>query len=156
MAKTTATLTKRNKMAAGLALVSGIVFIASGYNVNVGIYDTIESGLQEYSPREIWEVAIIPLSILALIAQLGGFAVLAWSFLILKNHITSGKLLVTIGTGQGIITIAATLILEQLHGGFVYANNYILWLATSATGLGIVLSIVARSVAKPVQSEVSG
>ena len=51
--------------------------------------------------------------------------------------------------------MVATLILEQLHRGFVYANNYVHWLATSATGLGIVLSIVARSIAKPVQSKVS-
>jgi hypothetical protein len=87
-------------------------------------------------------VAIIPIDILALIAQLGGFAVLAGAFLFLKNHITTGKFLVVVGTGQGVITIVATLILELISKGegegiIAYASNYIFWLATSATGLGI-------------------
>jgi hypothetical protein len=88
-------------------------------------------------------VAITPIDILALIAQLGGFAVLAGAFLLLKNYITTGKFLVVVGTGQGVITIVATLILELIskgggeEEGVAYASNYIFWLATSATGLGI-------------------
>jgi hypothetical protein len=46
-----------------------------------------------------------------------------------------------VGTGQGVITIVATLILISKRGGegagVAYAGNYIFWLATSATGLGI-------------------
>jgi hypothetical protein len=50
---------------------------------------------------------------------------------------------VIVGTGQGVITIVATLILGLISkgggegGGVTYASNYIFWLATSATGLGI-------------------
>jgi hypothetical protein len=49
---------------------------------------------------------------------------------------------VVVGTGQGVITIVATLILELISKGegegiIAYASNYIFWLATSATGLGI-------------------
>jgi len=146
----------RNKVAGALGIISAILFIVSGYNSNIGIYRAIESGLQQYTAREIWQVAIIPVNILGLVAQTGGFAVLAGALLFLKNHITSGKLLVLIGTGQGIITIVAGLIIESLQGGIVYANNYVLWLATSAVGLGIVFSIVARSIAKAVPSNVSG
>jgi len=146
----------RNKVAGALGIISAILFIVSGYNSNIGIYRAIESGLQQYTAREIWQVAIIPVNILGLVAQAGGFAVLAGALLFLKNHITSGKLLVLIGTGQGIITIVAGLIIESLQGGIVYANNYVLWLATSAVGLGIVFSIVARSIAKAVPSNVSG
>jgi hypothetical protein len=104
-------------------------------------------------------VAIIPLDILALIAQLGGFAVLAGAFLFLKNHITTGKFLVMVGTGQSVITIVATLILELIskgggegEGGVAYTGNYIFWLATSATGLGILFSIIATNVVKPAVS----
>jgi hypothetical protein len=137
-----ATLSMRNKIAAALALVSAVLFIATGYRANVGIYRAIESGIQHYSTKEVWQVAIIPLDILALIAQLGGFAVLAGAFLFLKNHITTGKFLLIVGTGQGVITIVATLILELIStgeggGGVASASNYIFWLATSATGLGI-------------------
>jgi hypothetical protein len=96
-----ATLSTRNKIAAALALVSAaILFIASGYRANVGIYRAIESSIQHYTTKEVWQVAIIPLDILALIAQLGGFAVLAGAFLFLKNHITTGKFLVMVGTDR--------------------------------------------------------
>jgi hypothetical protein len=154
-----ATLSTRNKIAAALALVSAVLFIASGYRANVGIYRAIESGIQHYTTKEVWQVVIIPLDILALIAQLGGFAVLAGAFLFLKNHITTGKFLVIVGTGQGVITIVATLILDLISkggggggGGIPYAGNYIFWLTTSATGLGILFSIIAANVAKPAVS----
>jgi hypothetical protein len=81
-----ATLSTRNKIAAALALISAVLFIASGYRANIGIYRAIESAIQHYTTKEVWQVAIIPLDILVLIAQLGGFAVLAGAFLFLKNH----------------------------------------------------------------------
>ena len=146
----------RNKVAGAFGIISAVLFILSGYNSNIGIYRAIESGLQQYTAKEIWQVAVIPVNILGLVAQVGGFAVLAGALLFLKNHITSGKFLVLIGTGQGIITIVVGLIIESLQVGIVYANNYVLWLATSAVGLGIVFSIVARSIAKAVPSNVSG
>jgi hypothetical protein len=56
--------------------------------------------------------------------------------------------LVIIGTGQGIITVVLSLILGLVGQGLSYANSYFIWLASSATGLGIVFSIVARYVAR--------
>jgi hypothetical protein len=41
-------------------------------------------------------------------------------------------------------------------GGVAYAGNYIFWLATSATGLGILFSIIATNVAKPAVSSSKG
>ena len=146
----------RNKLAGVLGIISAVLFIISGYNSNIGIYRAIESGLQQYTTREIWQIAVIPINILGLLAQVGGFVVLAGSLLFLMNHITSGKILVMIGTGQGIITILVALIIDSLQGGILQANNYVLWLATSAIGLGIVFSIIARSIAKPVSSSVRG
>jgi hypothetical protein len=40
--------------------------------------------------------------------------------------------------------------------GVAYAGNYIFWLATSATGLSILFSIIATNVAKPVPSPRAG
>lgn len=145
----------RNKVAGGLGIASAILFITSGYSVNLGIYRAVESGLQENTAREVWQVAVIPINVLAIVAQLGGVAVLAGALLFLKNHITSGNVLVVIGTGQGIITIVAVLIIEIMQGGIVDAGNYVLWLATSATGIGILFSILARSIAKPVPKQAS-
>ncbi|MEM2140475.1 hypothetical protein [Nitrososphaera sp.] len=149
------TNSNRNRVAGGLGIASAILFIVSGYSVNLGIYRAVESGIQHNASQEVWQVAAIPINILALVAQLGGFAVLAGALLFLKNHITGGKVLVIIGTGQGIITIIVALVIEMMQGGIVDAGNYVLWLATSATGIGIVFSIVARSIAKPVPKDVS-
>lgn len=154
--KTTTVTPTRNKVAAALAFVSGILFILSGYSVNLGVYRAIESGLQQYTSQEIWELAIIPVNILGLVAQLGGIAVLVGALLFFKNHISGGKLLGMIGTGQGIITMVAGLAIELLQGGILSANNYVIWLATSAVGLGIIFSIVARRVAKPLPSNIRG
>jgi hypothetical protein len=99
-----ATLFTRNKIAAALALVSAVLFIATGYRANIGIYRAIESAIQHYTTKEVWQVAIIPLDILALIAQLGGFAVLAGAFLFFKNQITTGKFLVIVGTGHRVLS----------------------------------------------------
>lgn len=147
---------KRNKVAGGLGIASAILFIISGYSVNLGIYRAVESGLQENTSEEVWQFAIIPINILALVAQLGGLAVLAGALLFLSNHITGGKILVMIGTGQGIITIIVALVIEMMQGGVVDAGNYVLWLATSATGIGILFSVVARSIAKPVEPSAAG
>jgi len=156
MAKSKMANSNRNRVAGGLGIASAILFIVSGYSVNLGIYRAVESGLQQNTSQEVWQVAVIPINILALVAQLGGLAVLAGALLFLKNHITSGKILVIIGTGQGIITIVVALVVEMMQGGVVDAGNYVLWLATSAAGIGILFSIVARSIAKPVQQSVSG
>jgi hypothetical protein len=143
----------RNKVAAVLAIVSGSLFIISGYSANLGIYRTIESGLKQYTAQEIWELAIIPVNMLALVAQLGGIVVLIGGLLFYRNHVSSGKFLVLIGTGQGIITVIVGLILEFVQGGILAANGYLMWLATSAIGLGILFSVIARSIArKPIHS----
>jgi hypothetical protein len=80
-----ATLSTRNKTAAALALVSSVLFIASGYRANVGIYRAIECGIQHYTAKEVWQVAIIPLDIRHPNRTAGGFAVLAGAFLFLNK-----------------------------------------------------------------------
>ena len=138
-----------------MAFVSAVLFIISGYQANINIYRAIESTLQHSTSKEIWQVATFPLNALAIIAQLGGFAVLAGAILFSKNHVTSGKLLVMIGTGQGIITIVISLVIDLIHGGTAYASSYVLWLSTSATGVGILFSILARTIAKPIRQKVA-
>jgi hypothetical protein len=51
----------RNNIEAALVLVSAaVLFVASGYRANVGIYRAIQSGIQHYTTKEVWQVAIIP------------------------------------------------------------------------------------------------
>jgi len=138
----------RNQVAAVVAFASGVLFLVSGYRANIALYNLIEKGLVTYTAKDFWQFAIIPLGILALIAQLGGIAVIAGAILFAKNHVTSGKILVMIGTGQGLVTIAVSLVFGIATHGLSAANNYIDWLVSSAIGLGVVFSILAKFVAK--------
>ena len=57
--------------------------------------------------------------------------------------------MVIIGTGQGLITIGLHTLLEIQSGRILSSeNNYIIWLTSSATGLGILFAIVSQSLSK--------
>jgi hypothetical protein len=95
-------------------------------------------------PNNIWTVVIIPIGILVIISQLGGITVLVGAGLFAADRVNLGKLLVGIGTGQGLFTIALRVIYDVWYGRLDLANNYILWLMSSATGL----SVIARTISK--------
>lgn len=137
----------RNKLAGILAIASGLLFLVSGYHPSTAIYDMVATGLKEYAGREIWQAAVVPIGLLALVAQLGGIVVIIGGVLFLKNRITSGKLLVMIGTGQGILTIILSLALGLASKGPSFLGSYVLWFTGTAAGIGIVLSIISRMAA---------
>jgi hypothetical protein len=64
------------------------------------------------------------------------------------NRVNLGKFLIIVGTGQGLFTISIRLVTEFWSGHFLALNNYVLWLTSSAAGLGIVFAILAQSVSK--------
>jgi hypothetical protein len=88
------------------------------------------------------------MGILAILSQLGGITVLVGAGLFAANRVNLGKLLVGIGTGQGLFTIALRVIYDVWYGRLDLANNYILWLMSSATGLAILFSVIARTISK--------
>ncbi|AIF82836.1 hypothetical protein NTE_00758 [Candidatus Nitrososphaera evergladensis SR1] len=137
----------RNKLAGMLAIASGVLFLASGYHPSTAIYDLVAAGLKEYTAKDVWQVAIVPLGLLALVAQLGGIVVIIGGVLFFKNRITTGKFFVMIGTGQGILTIILSLILGLASEGSGFLGNYVLWFTGTAAGIGIICSIISRTIA---------
>jgi hypothetical protein len=91
---------------------------------------------------------IITIGIIVIISQLGGITVLVGAGLFAANRINLGKLLIAIGTGQGLFTIALRVIYDVWSGRIDLANNYILWLMSSATGMAILFSVIARTISK--------
>jgi hypothetical protein len=147
--------TTRNRAAAAIAFVSGILFISSGYKANYAIYYQIRDQIGDQiaaiaSLRDLWQYLITPISdnVLALLAQLGGITVLFGAGFFAANRVNLGKLLVMVGTGQGLFTTAIRIIAEIWSGHLSSANNYVTWLTSTATGLGILFAIVAPTVAK--------
>jgi uncharacterized membrane protein len=140
--------TTRNRLAAGIAFVSGILFLLSGYRANIEIYNMVREQLVVNTFRDFWIHAVIPIGFLALLAQLGGLTVLMGAGLFAANRINVGKLLVFVGTGQGLITILIRISQEFWTGRLALDNNYITWLTSTAAGLGILFAVIASYVTK--------
>jgi hypothetical protein len=64
------------------------------------------------------------------------------------NRVNLGKLLVIVGTGQGLFTIAIRILVEVWSGQLWSLNNYVTSLTSTATGLGILFAVVAPTIAK--------
>jgi hypothetical protein len=140
--------TTRNRLAAGIAFVSGVLFLLSGYQASAEIYNLVREQLVVNTVRDFWTYAVIPVGFLALLSQLGGLTVLMGAGLFAANRINIGKFLVLVGTGQGLITILINIALEFWSGRWALDNNYVTWLTSTATGLGILFAIIASYVTK--------
>jgi hypothetical protein len=140
--------TTRNRLAAGIAFVSGILFLISGYKANLAIYQLIRDEVITYTAKEFWAFVLAPIGILAIISQLGGIAVLIGAGLFAANRVNLGKSLVIIGTGQGLFTIGLRIISELWSGRWPLENNYIMWLTSSAAGLGVLFGVMSQSISK--------
>jgi hypothetical protein len=139
---------QRNQLAAVIAFVSGIIFLISGYKVDVTFYYLIQKEILINLPSNLWSLVIISIGILVIISQLGGITILIGAGLFAANRVNLGKLWIGIGTGQGLFTIALRIIYDAWFGRIDLANNYVLWLMSSAAGLAIMFSVIARSISK--------
>ena len=138
----------RNRLAAVFTSVSGIVFLISGYKADITFYYLIEKEILINIPSDFWSPIIFSIGILVIISQLGGITVLVGAGLFAANRVNLGKIFVGIGTGQGLFTISLRIIYDIWSGRIDLANNYVLWLTSSATGLAILLSVIAMSISK--------
>jgi pilus assembly protein TadC len=137
-------------LAAGIAFISGILFLISGYKANLAVYDLIGEQFRLHTAQQILAYAVAPIGFLAFLSQLRGFAALIGAELFAANRVNWGKFMVMLGTGQGLFSILLYIILRLLSsdGWNNLDNNYIIWLGASATGLGILFAIASQSVSK--------
>lgn len=139
----------RNRSAAAIAFVSGILFISSGYKANMEIYNLITNQIIAIDGlRDFWQYLIAPIGVLALLAQLGGITVLFGAGFFAANRVNVGKFLVIVGTGQGLFTIAIRILTEIWTGHIWGIDNYVTWLTSSATGLGVIFAVLSQSISK--------
>ena len=131
-------MASRNTVAMILAVIAGLLLILSGIN-GLGMWELIKAFVTTYIVDH-FVVQLIFAGII-FIASLGGIAVIAGGLLIGKERITTGKLLVMLGTGMGLIGLAAAIAIDYESGNFSI-ENYL-----SLGTIGIILSIVARMTA---------
>jgi len=138
------TVSTRNRTAAIIAVIGGILLLIGGSTGMAGFLRELSNIVQDLMGGENQAVATI-FWILIIIATLGGLAVIIGGLLIYKNHIIIGKILITLGAGMGIIGLIISLISALAQGETI---QFFSWLTTSFLGVGIILTLVARFMAK--------
>ena len=87
-------------------------------------------------------ILLLAISIVSMLVGLGGFTVAIGGILILKRHLTTGRLLIALGGGTGFIGLLVSFGYTAATTGFgVAVIHSIYW-------VGLVMAIAARRVAK--------
>ncbi|MFW9835176.1 MAG: hypothetical protein ACFFEK_14345, partial [Candidatus Thorarchaeota archaeon] len=94
------------------------------------------------------EAITLVLSILLYIASLGGIAVIIGGLLIAINRIGTGKFVIGLGAGVGLIGLIIMLVEAYLAGGIAALTEILTLISQSIAWIGVILSIIARNRAK--------
>ncbi|HEY7587926.1 MAG TPA: hypothetical protein VIB49_04165 [Thermoplasmata archaeon] len=130
---------RRNDESALLAVVSGILLILSGYtgarSVN-GFFEFLEEVL---GPRPF---LLVLAYVFVGIASLGGLTVLIGGYLIWRDRVRLGRILILIGSGAGLFTLLVFLLVNTRREAFSFLASVL------PAILGVFLGILARVRAK--------
>ena len=131
---------KRNVQAGILGTIAGVLLLYVGFNGVAGV-DRLFALLEErFGTNETLRILAY---VLGGIAALGGVAVLFGAYMVATDRVRTGKLLITLGSGAGIITLLLFLARNLASEQFSYL------FAVLPALLGVVLAIAARMLAKP-------
>ncbi|MFX1351239.1 MAG: hypothetical protein ACFFA1_03360 [Promethearchaeota archaeon] len=130
-----------------LATIAGIILIVSRTTGSLGFYETILNYIAAQFGGEVAIVISYVLWALSIIASLGGFAVIIGGILIHRGRVTTGRFIISIGAGMGIIGLLVEIGSAALQGwtslvGLIFA------MTQSLSWIGIILSIVASLIAR--------
>jgi len=138
----------RNQTPFALCIIGGLLLLGAGYtngaNTIVLLYLFFHS-IAAFAP--FYLIIDIVLLVLWIIALLGGIAVIIGGYLLTTSHIRTGKFIIAISAGFGLISLIFVIIWVVLTAG--WAGLLILtWLILhTAWALGLVLTVIARSTA---------
>ena len=139
----------RNRTPFLLALIGGILLWIAGATGSVGIVGTITeilASIPELAP--FVDILNLIYYILLILAGLGGITVIGGGFLMTTNRVGTGKFLIGIGAGMGLISLIIQIAQNVYTAGAGAALDLFLATAMTTTGIGIILSIIARRTAR--------
>ncbi|MGY5854442.1 MAG: hypothetical protein RTU92_12815 [Candidatus Thorarchaeota archaeon] len=139
----------RNQTPFALCIIGGLLLIAANYAQGIETIFLVYGFLHSISAlSQFFLVIDIILLILFLIAWSGGAAVIIGGFLLTKSHVRLGKFIIAIAAGFGLITFIILVIWVLITGGVWVLLFGALAAMNTVTGLGLILTLVARSMAK--------
>lgn len=139
----------RNRTPFLLALVGGILLWIAGATGSVGIAGTITeilASIPELTP--FVDVLNLIYYILLLLAGLGGITVIGGGWLMTTNRLGTGKFLIGIGAGMGLVSLIIQIAQNVYTVGAGAALDIFMATAMTTTGVGIILSIIGRRTAR--------
>jgi hypothetical protein len=133
----------RNLLSFALSVPAGILLLLKGITGPSEAYswllDYLNSGI--ITDELTLNIITTTLLILIFISSLGGIAVIAGGFLVWKNHVSTGKLLISLGAGVGVFWVLFLLLTLASTGDVFSQYSVIGW-------IGLILAFLARLVAK--------
>jgi hypothetical protein len=128
-----------NKSAMGVAIVAGLLLLIEGIS-GFATWTTIKEFVTDNITDN--EIVLYIFVILIFIASLGGIAVIIGGILIGTNKVKTGKFIIALGAGLGLIGLIVSIIIGVTEGSFTL-NGLI-----TLGAIGLILSIVARMMAE--------
>ena len=128
-----------------LAIIAGVLLLASGIHGPTGTYQLIIDQLPQFiQNQQILQIANTLALILITVSLAGGLAVIAGGILFLLNRVSTGKWVISLGAGVGIlwlIMLVVTLITTQQVAAVIAEYSTLGW-------AGVILAFIARTIAK--------
>ncbi|MBY8998394.1 MAG: hypothetical protein KGD60_11740 [Candidatus Thorarchaeota archaeon] len=137
----------RNGLAVVLALIGGFLLFQVSWIGSIGFIADIATYAALYFPA-VAEIITLVLTILLYIASLGGIAVIIGGILIARERVGTGKVVIGLGAGVGLFGLIITLVEAYLTGGLAALTDFLTLISQSIAWIGVIMSIVARSMAK--------
>lgn len=137
----------KNTLSIVLALIGGFLLFQVGWVGSIGFIADIAVYAQTYFPA-VAEVITLVLTILLYISSLGGIAVIIGGLLIAISRIGTGKFVIGLGAGIGLVGLIIMLVEAYLAGGVAALTEILTLISQSIAWIGVILSIIARNRAK--------
>ena len=127
------------------AIFAGVLLFlggASGWGIFAFVWAVIKDHLDRVG--DLANLIALIFRIFIFLASLGGITVILGGYALLKGYLKTGKVLILIGCGTGLLTLIVL--------GFIawVTNTWDAWASSMLgfTGIGIVLAWIARKLAK--------
>lgn len=139
----------RNQTPFLLCLLAGLMFIIANYSTGVDTIVALYIFFHSIAAlSSIYIFIDIVLLILWIIAWSGGLAIIFGGYLLTVKHVRSGKLIIAIAAGFGLISLILVILWVVIVNGLM-GLLVLTWLILHSTwAIAIILTIIARRLAK--------
>jgi hypothetical protein len=135
---------KRGLVVFVISVISGVLLLVSGTRGPSGIFELIMQQLPSFTDNTlILSLASVAILVLITLSWVGGIIVIFGGYLVFRNHVGTGKLMISLGGGIGLpwlIFVLFTLFTTSSITEVLTQHSVVGW-------TGILLAFLARTLA---------